>query len=98
MKSLIKILVALMLVTPFTAAAQTVVNVYARVTAASGASLTISNGTRTFSTGSAIVMQMQDSTVGANTGNNSSFGNLASIQSAGVYEIVTITAATASNI
>src|SRR3954469_2565139 len=98
MKSLFKILVVLMLLTPFWGAAQSVINVYARVTAVSGTALTISNSTGSFTAGAAIVMQMQDSTLGTNTGNNNSFGNLATIQSAGVYEIVTVSAATATTI
>jgi len=98
MKSYIKILVLLILLAPIGSSAQSVVNVYARVTAVSGTSLTVSNATGTFTTGAAIVMQMQDSTIGTNTGNNGSFGNLSGIQSAGIYEIVAITAATSSSI
>jgi len=98
MKSHIKILVVLMMLAPTWSAAQSVINVYARVTAVSGTSLTITGATGTFTTGAAIVMQMQDSTIGTNTGNNSSFGNLSSIQNAGIYEIVNITAASTSTI
>lgn len=37
-------------------------------------------------------MQMQDNVIGRNTNNNSSFGNLGSIQSAGLFEIRTVSA------
>ena len=90
--------ILLILLIPAVSPAQTVINVYARVTASAGNVLSISNATGTFTAGKAIIMQMQDSTLGANTSNNSSFGNLGSIQSAGLYEVVNITAAGASSI
>ena len=43
-----------------------------------------------------IIMQMQDDVIGANTANNSSFGDLSDIQNAGYYEIVTISSHTES--
>ncbi len=98
MKPFIKILTLALFCLPVLSFAQTTVNIYGRVTAISGTTLTISNTTGSFAAGSAIVMQMQDSTIGTNTGNNSSFGNLASIQSAGLMEVVTITAATSTTV
>ena len=74
------------------------VNAYARVTGISGSSLTITNvdeSDDTFEVGERlIIMQMQDDVIGGNTNNNSSFGNLASIASAGLFEIRTISAVT----
>lgn len=66
------------------------VNGYAKVTAISGTTLTISNPDETYGSFAAgqkvLVMQMQDNVIGSNTSNNSSFGNLSSIANAGVYE------------
>ncbi|MEO6316860.1 MAG: T9SS type A sorting domain-containing protein [Chitinophagaceae bacterium] len=97
MKSIAKIFMLLMLA-PACSFSQAVVNLYARVTAVSGTSVTITGATGSFTAGAAIIMQVQDSTMGSNTGNNTSFGNLASIQSAGLAEMVDITSATASSI
>lgn len=77
---------------------QTIINGYARVTAVSGTTLTISPteqsevaSTGTFAVGmNVIVMQMQDNVIGTNTSDNASFGNLSSIQSAGLYEVATL--------
>jgi Secretion system C-terminal sorting domain len=98
MKQYIKILFVMLLLAPVMSFSQSVINVYARVTAVGGISLTITGATGTFTAGNAIVMQMQDSTIGTNTGNNTGFGNLASIQAAGVSEVVSITAATTTTI
>jgi Secretion system C-terminal sorting domain len=98
MKRTLTILILITLFIPVISFSQTTVNVYARVTAISGNTLTVSNTTGSFTTGQAIVMQMQDSTIGTNTGNNTGFGNLGSIQSAGIFEVVTITAATSTSI
>ncbi|MEP7278103.1 MAG: T9SS type A sorting domain-containing protein [Bacteroidota bacterium] len=98
MNPFIKTLFAGLLLAPLWCFPQSVINVYARVTAISGTSLTITGATGSFTAGEAIIMQMQDSTIGTNTSNNSGFGNLASIQSAGLYEVVTITAATSTSI
>jgi Secretion system C-terminal sorting domain len=98
MKPFIKILFVLLLLAPVLSFAQSVINVYARVTAISGTSITITGATGTFTAGTAIVMQMQDSTIGTNTGNNTSFGNLGSIQSAGISEVVSISSATSTTI
>ena len=98
MKSIIKILILLLLLTPVLSFSQSVINVYARVTAVSGTSLTITGATGSFTAGQAIIMQMQDNTIGTNTGNNTGFGNLGSIQSAGISEVVNISSATATSI
>ncbi|HMC87280.1 MAG TPA: hypothetical protein VKI61_17265, partial [Chitinophagaceae bacterium] len=98
MKPNFKILFVLMLLAPVLSFAQSVINVYARVTAITGTSITITGATGTFTAGGAIVMQMQDSTIGTNTGNNGGFGNLASIQSAGISEVVSISSATTTTI
>ncbi len=98
MKRILTLWILLTVFIPVTILAQSTINIYARVTAISGSTLTISNTTGSFTSGEAIVMQMQDSTLGTNTGNNAGFGNLASIQSAGIYEVVNITAATGTSI
>lgn len=71
------------------------VNGYARITAISGATLTVgasNEAAAQFVVGKEVVlMQMQDDVIGSNTANNISFGNLSSIQQAGRYEIRTIT-------
>ncbi|GAB4130308.1 MAG: hypothetical protein Fur0027_16180 [Raineya sp.] len=71
-----------------------VVNAYARVTNISGANVTISTTAGeidetadTFDNGDyIIIMQMQDNVIGSTT-NDATFGNLGSIQSAGLYEV-----------
>ncbi len=98
MKLSIKPFLLIALLIPAISFSQTVINVYARVTAVSGTSLTITGATGTFTTGEAIVMQMQDSTIGTNTGNNTGFGNLGNIRSAGLSEVVTISAVTSTTI
>lgn len=74
------------------------INGYAQVTAISSTTFTIGSSNETygaFATGlPVIVMQMQDNSIGANTSNNSSFGNLSSIQSTGAYEIAHVTGVT----
>lgn len=76
------------------ATSQTVINAYAKVTNISGTTLTLSNINETnhsFANGEdIIIMQMQDDIIGANTGDNSSFGDLSAISSAGLYEKATI--------
>jgi hypothetical protein len=67
------------------------INGYAQVTAISGVTCTIGSSQEayaSFTTGKhVVIMQMQDNVIGENTFNTSSFGALASIHSAGVYEI-----------
>lgn len=80
----------------FSCPAQTIINAYAKITTINVAktTLTVTNvneANHTFTVGGkVIVMQMQDDVIGANTGNNSSFGDLSSIANAGKYEIRTI--------
>lgn len=77
------------------------VNGYATVTAISGNQLTVTNVDETFDTfengDQVILMQMQDDVIGSNTLNNAFFGNLANIQSSGVFEIATISLVTESS-
>ncbi|MCT4580542.1 MAG: T9SS type A sorting domain-containing protein [Flavobacteriales bacterium] len=76
------------------------VNAYGKVTNLSGNTINVANINETndtFEDGEfVIVMQMQDDVIGANTSNNSSFGNLSSIESAGLYDIVDIVSHTES--
>ncbi|MBC7828295.1 MAG: T9SS type A sorting domain-containing protein [Chitinophagaceae bacterium] len=71
------------------------VNGYASVTSIqSGRKLTISVSDETYGMfkkyGFVIIMQMQDNVIGTNTLNNSNFGDLSTIASAGEYEIARI--------
>ncbi|MBL7984824.1 MAG: T9SS type A sorting domain-containing protein [Flavobacteriales bacterium] len=76
------------------------VNAYARITGIAGAVLTVgtsSESVTSFAIGKdVVIMQMQDDVIGANTANNSSFGNLSSIQQAGRYEVRSIVSVTRS--
>lgn len=71
--------------------AQVIYNAYANVTAKSGNTFTVSNVNEinhTFVVGEkAVIIQMQDNVIGTNTSNVVSFGDLGSIQSAGLYEV-----------
>ena len=82
------------------AIAQTPINAYARVTNVAGTTLSLSNVNESFDTYEdgerVMIIQIQDDVIGSNTGNNSSFGNLGAIQSAGLYEIATIASHTES--
>ncbi|MBL7931359.1 MAG: T9SS type A sorting domain-containing protein [Bacteroidia bacterium] len=77
---------------------QNPINAFAKVTAISGTSLTVSNVNETyhsFEDGDyIIIIQMQDNVIGTNTTNASTFGNLGSIQSAGIYEVARISSHT----
>ncbi len=77
---------------PLCAGAQ-FVNGYARVTAISGAELSVSNALETYDTFESdeqvILIQIQAATLG-NTSNTAAFGSLGSIGSAGLYEVVEI--------
>lgn len=77
------------------------INGYGKVTAITNNSvLTLSNVNQTygsFTAGSkAILIQMQGASIGSNTTNASSFGNLSSLNSAGLYEVVTLSTVTSS--
>ena len=71
-----------------------VINAYARVTAISGTTLTLANVNETYHTFNvgekAILIQMQDDVIGS-TADDATFGDLGSVGSAGLYEVVTIT-------
>ncbi len=73
-------------------------NGYANITAISGTTLSVASVDETghtFEDGDKVViMQMQDNCIGSNTTNVSSFGDLASIQSAGLYEVLQISSHT----
>ncbi|MEP0368705.1 MAG: T9SS type A sorting domain-containing protein [Cyclobacteriaceae bacterium] len=78
----------------FNSHAQTIVNAYARVSEISGSTLYINNVNEvndTFAEGENIlIFQMQDDVIGSNTNDDSSFGNISDIGSAGLYEQATI--------
>ncbi len=79
---------------------QVIYNAYANVTNISGNSFTVANvneTNHTFVVGEkAVIIQMQDNVIGTNTGNTLTFGDLGTIQSAGLYEVQFITALTRS--
>ncbi|MES2133468.1 MAG: T9SS C-terminal target domain-containing protein, partial [Bacteroidota bacterium] len=68
-----------------------IVNAYAKVSSISGTTFTVTNvneSNHTFAVGNKIIiMQMQDDVIGANTTDASTFGDLSTISSAGLYEI-----------
>ncbi|HWK08235.1 MAG TPA: T9SS type A sorting domain-containing protein [Puia sp.] len=74
------------------------INAYAKVTAVSGTTLSLSNTNQTYHTFAAgeqiIVMQMQDNVIGSNTSNTSTFGTVSAIANAGKYEVATISSVT----
>jgi hypothetical protein len=76
------------------------VNGYARVNAISGTTLYLGSTDETYDSfdngDDIVIMQMQDDVIGSNTSDNSSFGNLSSIQSAGLYEIRQISGSSSS--
>jgi hypothetical protein len=76
------------------------VNAYARVTSISSTTLNVTSVNETYATFSSgtqvIVMQMQDNVIGSNTSNNSSFGDLSTLASAGMYEVAIISSVTRS--
>lgn len=77
-----------------TSIAQTPVNAYARATNITGNTIALSNVNESFDTYEdgelVMIYQVQDDVIGINTGNNVNFGDLAAIQSAGLYELATI--------
>lgn len=78
----------------FAPGTQAQINAYAKVTAISGTTLSLSNTTQTYHTFAAgeqiVVMQMQDNVIGTNTSNTSTFGTISAIANAGKYEVATI--------
>ena len=82
--------------------AQSIINAYAKVTGISGTTLTLSDMNETndtFVSGEqVIIMQMQDDVIGSNTSNDSNFGTLDNIQSAGLYEVATIASVASSTL
>lgn len=72
---------------------QTVINGYAEVVGTGLSTITVSNVDESFDTfedgEQVIIMQMQDNTIGT-TSNSINFGNIGNIQSAGLYEVLTI--------
>lgn len=86
----------ILVVQSFHSKSQIVVNGYAKVSTISGVSFTVSVVDQTgqnFAVGEeVIIMQMQDDVIGSNTGDVLSFGDIAGIASAGLYERRTITA------
>lgn len=75
---------------------QVIYNSYAKVSNISGTTMTVTNLTEPTSysfaaTEQVIIMQMQDNVIGTNTTNVSTFGDISSIQSAGLWEVKTIT-------
>ncbi len=84
----------LLVLTFFICKSQVVYNAYAKVSAIAGTTFsvsTVNEVNHTFVNGEqVIVMQMQDNVIGTNTLNNTSFGNISSIQSTGLWEVKTI--------
>ncbi len=81
---------------------QEIINAYAKVTDISGTSLTLSDANIVYGDFTAgddiIIMQMQDDVIGANTGDDPTFGNISTIASAGLYEKATIASVDAGGI
>lgn len=75
-----------------------VINAFAKVTSINGTTINLDNVNESFASFEAnekvIIMQMQDSVIGSNTSNDSTFGSIESINSAGLYEVFTIASVT----
>lgn len=76
------------------------VNAYARVTSISSTTLNVTSVNETYATFATgmqvIVMQMQDNVIGSNTSDNSTFGDLSTLASTGMYEVAIISSVTRS--
>ncbi len=76
------------------------VNAYAEITSISGTVLTVGTSAESVTSFAAgkdvVIMQMQDDVIGANTANNSSFGNLSAIQQTGRFTVRRIASVTRS--
>src|SRR5579871_3594626 len=86
--------IVLTLIVAMSIRANAQINAYAKVTAISGTTLSLSNVNQTYHSFNAgdqvIIMQMQDYVTANNQHNNSSYGSINSIANAGVYEVATI--------
>lgn len=85
----------LLILLAFTKAfSQNPVNAYAKLTAISGTSLSVTNVNETFHSfednNYVVVMQMQDNVIGTNTTNIATFGNIGSMLNAGNFEVARI--------
>lgn len=91
--------VSFLLLSISTIFAQQIVNAYAKVTGISNQSLSLSNVDERYDSFQVndlvVIMQMQDNVIGG-TSNNSDFGSLGDIRSAGLYEIRSIAQITES--
>jgi len=92
-----RLILCLFLLGPLGSMAQGV-NAYAEITSISGTVLTVGTSAESVTSFAAgkdvVIMQMQDNVIGANTANNSSFGDLSSIQQAGLYTVRRIASVT----
>ena len=97
MKLHIWIIIVFLFITSATTA-QDVINGYAEVTNIVGTTVTLGEtdeSAASFEVGdNVLIMQMQDDIIGANTGANTTFGDVQTIGSAGLYEEVEITSVT----
>lgn len=93
-KTIVLNIVWLVLLFPATSGYSQTINGYASVNSIAGSVLTISNvdeSSGTFEDGDElIIIQIQDSVIGSNILNDSDFGKLGVISSAGLYEVATI--------
>lgn len=85
----------------FKSYAQVTYNSYAKISNISGTTMTVTNLTEPVSfsfttSGNVLIMQMQDNVIGTNTTNASTFGDLASNQSAGLWEQKVVSSITRS--
>ncbi len=80
---------------------QSIVNAYAKVSSISGSTINVTNVNESndlFEVGDDFfIMQMQDDVIGSNTSDNSSFGDLNSIENAGLFTKYTISAVNRSS-
>lgn len=85
----------------FKSNAQVTYNSYARISNISGTTMTVTNLTEPVSfsftaSGNVLIMQMQDNVIGTNTTNASTFGDLGTNASAGLWEQKTVSSITRS--
>ena len=93
-----KIHVLLFLFFPFLYCSGQIVNGYASVIGITGNTITLNNVDEAFDTfengETVILMQIQDDVIGTNISDNSNFGLLGNINSAGLYEFITVSSHT----